>query len=396
MTVDGDASASGSLPSWDDVMVPNYGTPDLRLVRGEGCTVEDDAGNRYTDLVAGVAVNILGHAHPAIVAAVREQIDRLAHASNLYQHPQALRLAARLRERTPGHKAMFLNSGTEANEAALKAVRRYAHEGGRDDAVVLAFHGSFHGRTMGSLALTGQEKHKKGFGAMLPGVVHVPFNDAAALDAAFEAHDVAGVFVETIQGEGGVHPFQDDVARQLRSRCSNEDALLVVDEVQTGVGRTGTFWSHAQWDLAPDIVTVAKGLGGGLPIGACLVRDDVAAMMGPGTHGCTFGGNAVACAAANAVLDVLEQDHLPTRAGELGAMAKDRLEEAGLAHRGRGLLMGVPVADAKPVLAAMRQEGYLVGQAGSDVVRLAPPLIIPEDLLGGALEALARHAVVPA
>jgi len=378
-------------PAWEDVMVGNYGVPGRTLVRGEGSRVWDDAGGEYTDLLAGIAVNVLGHAHPAVVRAVREQVGTLGHVSNLYASPPAVALAARLQALSGGHRALLVNSGTEANEAALKAVRRYAHDHGRDG-VVLAFDDSFHGRTLGALALTGQPKYHAGFGPLPGGVVHVPFNDPAALEAAFAAHTVLGVFFEAVQGESGVVPMTQETADTLARLCRQHDALLVADEVQAGVGRTGRFFAFEHLGLEPDVITLAKGLGGGMPVGACLLRPHVALAMGPGTHGCTFGGNPVCAAAALAVLDALEEGGLVARAGRLGAVWEAALDEVGLDHRGLGLLQGVPGLDARAVAAAMADAGYLVGVAGPGVVRVAPPLTISEADLVAAAGALARVA----
>jgi len=395
--MNGDPAASPPPPPtspedrWEAALVPNYGTPRLLLVRGSGCQVEDAAGRTYVDLLAGIAVNVLGHAHPAVVAAVQKQVARLAHTSNLYANGPSLRLAERLRDLAGGHKTLFLNSGTEANEAALKLCRRHAHATDRAQGVVLAFHGSFHGRTTGALALTGQPHHRTGFDPFPGQVIHVPFNDPGAIEAAFEAHDVVGAFAECIQGEGGVAPMTQEAADTLQKACQGHDALLCIDEVQTGIGRTGRFFAYEHHGLRPDAVTLAKGLGGGMPLGACLVAPRHAGLLGPGSHGCTFGGNAVAAAAGNAVLDVLERDGLIAGAGRLGALLAAELEANSLAWRGRGLLVGVPLDhDGAPkAVQAMEEAGYLVGQAGKRVVRLAPPLTIDGSTLLGAVPALA-------
>lgn len=383
------STAKPGPTTWNDVMAGNYGTPALTLVRGEGSRVWDADGNQYTDLLAGIAVNVLGHAHPVIVDAVTAQVQTLGHVSNLYATPPAMELAARLQALSGGHKAMLLNSGTEANEAALKAVRKHAHDHGRDG-LILAFHQSFHGRTLGALALTGQPKYHEGFGPLPGNVVHLPFNDPAALESAFQDHAVIGVFFEAIQGEGGVVPMTQETADTLDRLCKQHDALLVADEVQTGVGRTGRFFGFEHLGLQPDIITLAKGLGGGMPIGACLLSPHVALGMGPGTHGCTFGGNPVSCAAALAVLDTLESEGLVEQAARLGQVFEAALDVAGLPHRGLGLLQGVLVADAAGTAASLRDAGFLVGIAGGGVVRFAPPLTIDEEALQAAVERLAQ------
>ena len=377
-------------------MAPNYATPPLQLLSGKGCRVTDSEGRTYLDLLAGIAVSSLGHAHPDLVKAVSTQVGLLAHTSNLYANGPDVRLAERLQARTEpfggGYRAIFQNSGTEANEAALKLVRRHAHHAGMPDGVILAFHNSFHGRTMGALTLTGQPHYHEGYDPLLPGIGYVPFNDPAALEAAFEGSRVAGLFVESIQGEGGVLPITTDTARTMQRLCTANNALLVADEIQTGVGRTGRFFGFEHDGLAPDAITLAKGLGGGLPIGALLMRPDRAGLLPAGAHGTTFGGNPVACAAGNAVLDVLESDNLVGRAKALGATFQSALSDAGVQSRGRGLLLGLPLAGptAQDAVKAMREAGYLVGQAGKSVLRIAPPLVVPEADLLGAVPVLAK------
>ncbi|MEA3202511.1 MAG: acetylornithine/N-succinyldiaminopimelate aminotransferase [Thermoplasmata archaeon] len=381
-----------SAARWEAAMAPNYPTPALQLVAGKGAQVTDSEGRTYTDLLAGIAVSSLGHAHPALVRAVATQVGLVAHTSNLYANGPSLRLAERLQARAGGHKVIFQNSGTEANEAALKLVRRHAHGQGMPEAVVLAFHNSFHGRTAGAVRLTGQAHYQEGFTPLPEQIVHVPFNDAAALEQAFATHRVAGVFFEAVQGEGGVLPMTADAARTMQRLCAANDALLVADEIQTGVGRTGRFFGFEHDGLAPDAITLAKGLGGGLPIGVLLMRPDRASLLPAGTHGTTFGGNPVACAAGNAVLDVLESDNLVGRAKALGASFQSALADAGVASRGRGLLLGLPLPGptAPDAVKAMREAGYLVGQAGKSVLRIAPPLVIPEAELLGAVPHLAK------
>jgi acetylornithine aminotransferase len=384
-----------SAARWEAAMAPNYATPALQLVSGKGCRVTDSEGRTYLDLLAGIAVSSLGHAHPDLVRAVSTQVGLLAHTSNLYANGPAVRLAERLQARTEsfagvGYKAIFQNSGTEANEAALKLVRRHAHQAGAKDGVVLAFHNSFHGRTMGALTLTAQPHYHEGYDPLLPGVAYVPFNDPAALERAFEGQRVAGVFLESVQGEGGVLPMDKETAHTLGRLATRHDALLVADEVQTGVGRTGRFFGFEHDGLVPDAITLAKGLGGGLPIGAILIHPKRATLFVPGAHGTTFGGNPVACAAGNAVLDVLERDALVPRAGRLGDRFMAEMRDAGAPARGRGLLVGVPLSspNAPKAVEALRGKGILVGQAGKSVLRIAPPLLISEDDLLGAVPAI--------
>lgn len=387
---------------WEAVMAPNYPTPALQLVRGKGAKVWDAEGKTYTDLLAGIAVNILGHAHPAVVAAVSYQITQLAHTSNLYANEPSLHLAARLQaaSRHVGtYKVLFQNSGTEANEAALKLVRRHAHATGRPGGVVVAFDQSFHGRTYGGMSLTGQPAYQDKHQPLVPGIIHIPYNDAGALERVFDEHAVAGVFFESVQGEGGVLPMHPEAAAALGRLCKNHDAMLVADEIQAGVGRTGKFFGFEHDGLTPDVITLAKGLGGGLPIGALLATDKAASLFAVGSHGTTFGGNAVSCAAGNAVLDVLERDGLMARAARLGEAFMERVRdvgcEAGIPARGRGLLMGVPLGAplAPKVVSGMLTRGYLVGQASKNVVRVAPPLTIDESDLLGAVGPLVEEIV---
>ncbi|AFC54530.1 MULTISPECIES: acetylornithine transaminase [Mycobacterium] len=377
---------------WEAVMMNNYGTPAMALASGDGAVVTDVDGKSYLDLLGGIAVNILGHRHPAIIEAVTRQMATLGHTSNLYATEPGIALAEELvallgaPEETPA-RVFFCNSGTEANEVAFKMSRLT----GRTKLV--AAHEAFHGRTMGSLALTGQPSKRAPF-APLPGdVTYVPYGDAAALAAAVD-DDTAAVFLEPIMGESGVVVPPEGYLAAARDVTARHGALLVLDEVQTGMGRTGTFFAHQHDGITPDVVTLAKGLGGGLPIGACLAVGRAAELMTPGLHGSTFGGNPVCTAAALAVLRVLASDNLVRHAEVLGKSLRHGIE--GLGHplvdhvRGRGLLCGVVLtaARAKDAEAAAREAGFLVNAAAPDVIRLAPPLIITEDQLDGFISAL--------
>ncbi|CAJ1502549.1 acetylornithine transaminase [[Mycobacterium] burgundiense] len=375
---------------WSAVMMDNYGTPPLALASGAGAVVTDPDGKSYLDLLGGIAVNLLGHRHPAVIEAVTSQLNTLGHTSNLYATEPGIALAEALVDHLGGeHRArvFFCNSGTEANEVAFKMTRLT----GRTKLV--AAQGAFHGRTMGSLALTGQPTKQAPF-APLPGdVTHVPYGDVDALAAAVD-DDTAAVFLEPIMGEGGVVVPPPGYLTAARDLTAEHGALLALDEVQTGLGRTGAFFAHQHDGITPDIVTLAKGLGGGLPIGACIGIGAAADLMTPGLHGSTFGGNPVCTAAALAVLRTLRADDLITRAEVLGKTLSHGIEEIGhplVSHvRGRGLLLGVVLheAKAKAVESAARSAGFLVNAAAADVVRLAPPLIVTEEQLGGFLEAL--------
>ena len=364
---------------WQHALMDNYGTPALALVRGEGAQVWDADGRRYLDLVAGVAVNALGHAHPAVVTAVSEQVARLGHVSNFFVHEPVLRLAERLQELldAPDARVVFGNSGAEANEAAFKIARRT----GRPH--IVAAQNAFHGRTMGALALTGQQPKRAPFEPLPPGVSHVPYGDVAALDAAVDA-DTAAVVLEPILGEAGVIVPPEGYLRAAREITAARGALLVIDEVQTGIGRTGAWFAHQGAGIVPDVVTLAKGLGGGLPIGACVGIGTAGRLLEPGQHGTTFGGNPVCCAAALAVLDTIVGDGLLDHVRQVGKEITTGIEALG--HplvtdvRGAGLMIGVGLAApvSAAVSAAARDGGYLINNAVPDRIRIIPPLVLTD------------------
>jgi acetylornithine aminotransferase len=374
---------------WQAVMMNNYGTPPLALASGDGAVVTDVDGKSYLDLLGGIAVNILGHRHPAVIEAVTRQLNTLGHTSNLYLTEPGVALAEALVALLGVEEArvFFCNSGTEANEVAFKITRLT----GRTK--IVAAQEAFHGRTMGSLALTGQPSKQAPF-APLPGdVTHVPYGDTEALAAAVD-DTTAAVFLEPIMGESGVIVPPAGYLVAAREITAQHNALLVLDEVQTGMGRTGAFFAHQHDGITPDVVTLAKGLGGGLPIGACLATGPAATLLTPGLHGSTFGGNPVCAAAALAVLRVLADEDLIARADLLGKTLGDGIESLGhplVNHvRGRGLLRAIVLtADvAKPVEAAARDAGFLVNAAAPDAVRLAPPLVITEEQIDGFIGAL--------
>jgi acetylornithine aminotransferase len=365
-------------------LMNTFGPPQLVLARGKGAHVWDEDGREYVDLLGGIAVNALGHAHPALVRAVTEQLETLGHVSNFFATAPQITLAERLLdlaspplvgEVAPG-KVFFTNSGAEANEAALKLTRRT----GRTHLV--AAEGSFHGRTMGALALTAKAAYREPFEPLPGHVSFVPYGDSAALAAAV-TDETAAVVLEPVQGEAGVVVPPDGYLADARRISGGHGALLWLDEVQTGIGRTGQ-WFAAATDpqVAPDVVTVAKGLGGGIPIGACLGLGAAADLLQPGHHGTTFGGNPVACAAALAVLDTIEDDGLLDRASDLGERLRSGLatDPRVTATRGRGLLIGIDVTvDAPSVVAAARAHGFIVNATGPHTVRLAPPLVLGGD-----------------
>ena len=369
-------------------MMNNYGTPPVALASGEGAVVTDVDGKTYVDLLGGIAVNVLGHRHPAIIEAVTKQMTTLGHTSNLYATEPGVALAEELVALLGADaRVFFCNSGTEANEVAFKLTRLT----GRTKLV--AAQGAFHGRTMGSLALTGQPAKQAPF-APLPGeVTFVPYGDTDALTAAV-GDDTAAVFLEPIMGEGGVVVPPEGYLAAAREITSRHGALLVLDEVQTGIGRTGTFFAHQHDGITPDVVTLAKGLGGGLPIGACLAVGPAAELLTPGLHGSTFGGNPICTAAALAVLRVLSDENLVRHAEVLGKSIREGIEKLGhplIDHvRGRGLLWGLVLTAprAKDAEAAARDAGFLINAAAPDVIRLAPPLIVSEAQIDGFLDAL--------
>ncbi|GAB2467702.1 aspartate aminotransferase family protein [Jatrophihabitans fulvus] len=375
---------------WNAVMMPNYGTPPVALERGEGVRVWDADGTEYLDFVAGIAVSSLGHAHPAIVEAVSAQVARLAHTSNLVMHEPGLALAERLVEKLglPA-RVFFANSGAEANEAALKLARRH-----RPGGAIVACHASFHGRTLGALAVTGNAAKREPF-APLPGpVTFVDYGDVVALRGAV-TDDTAAVIVEPTLGEGGVVPPPAGYLAAVRDICDATGALMIVDEVQSGIGRTGHWFASQAEGVRPDVVTLAKGLGGGLPIGACIGIGAAGELFRPGDHGSTFGGNPVSCAAALAVLATIEADGLLDHVKSVGehlAARLDALDSPLVDHtRGSGLWRAVALTGehAAAVETAARGHGLLVNAVRPDALRLAPPLIVTEAEVDAAVDRLA-------
>ncbi|MFF0458492.1 acetylornithine transaminase [Nocardia africana] len=371
---------------WASALMNNYGTPKVALVRGSGAVVYDADGNRYVDFLGGIAVNSLGHAHPAIVEAVTQQLGTLGHVSNLYVSEPVLELAEKLLAHFGDGtgRAFFCNSGTEANEAAFKIARLTGRH------KIVACDEAFHGRTMGALALTGQPSKRAPFEPMPPGVVHVPYGDAAALAAAVD-DDTAAVFLEPIMGESGVVVPPPDYLAEARRITSEHGALLILDEVQTGICRTGPFFAHQAAGIVPDVMTLAKGLGGGLPIGAVLAQGPAAQLLTPGLHGTTFGGNPVSAAAALAVLRTIDEQGLAAHVESVGKTLIDGIEELGhplIDHvRGAGLLIGIQLNQdvSAKVEAAARAAGYLINPPKPNVIRLAPPLILTEAQAEGFL-----------
>ena len=363
-------------------VMPTYGRLPVSFVRGEGSHVYDEAGKAYLDGLTGIAVCGLGHAHPAVAEALREQAGTLLHTSNLYRIGPQERLAERLCELSGMDNVFFCNSGAEANEAALKIARLHGHNRGIEAPDVIVMDGSFHGRTMATLTATGNRKVQAGFEPLLSGFVRAPFNDVESVrQIAANNKNVVAVFVEPVLGEGGIQIPAGDYLDALREVCDANDWLLMLDEVQTGNGRTGKLFAFQHGNLLPDVITTAKGLGNGMPIGACIARGAAAEVLVAGTHGSTFGGNFLACAAANAVLDELTEGGVTERAAELGErmVAAFRSRMAGNNRvreiRGKGLMLGVELNEPCPTLVAdALAAGLLINVAVDNVVRLLPPL----------------------
>ena len=377
-------------------LLPTYARADVSFDRGEGPWLLAQNGERYLDFGAGIAVNSLGHAHPHLVKALTEQAGRLWHTSNLYRIPEGERLAQRLVDATFADVAFFANSGAEANEAAIKMARKYhAVNGAPERFRIVTVEGAFHGRTLATIAAGGQKKYLEGFGPAVEGFDQVAFGDHEAVKAAITP-ETAAVLIEPIQGEGGIRPVPTQCLRGLRELCDEHGLLLIFDEIQTGVGRTGKLFAYEWSGIAPDIMTVAKGIGGGFPMGACLATADAAKGMTVGTHGTTFGGNPLAMAVGNAVLDVVLEPGFLDHVRQMGLVFKQRLAELADRHpaiiaevRGQGLMMGlrchVPNTD---LVAAAREHKLILIAAGENVARLLPPLIVSEADIGEAVRRL--------
>ncbi|MEM9709358.1 MAG: aspartate aminotransferase family protein [Pseudomonadota bacterium] len=380
-------------------LLPTYNRAPLSFEKGSGAWLETPGGERYLDLAAGIAVNVLGHAHPALVEALTDQASRLWHVSNLYEVPEQQRLADALVDLTFADTVFFTNSGTEACELAVKMARKYWHAKGEDRHEILAFTGSFHGRSTAAIAAAGSEKLTSGFGPLLPGFTQVAFDDPEALDGAF-SETLAAIIVEPVQGEGGIVPIPDAVLQDLRRRCDATGALLVLDEVQCGMGRTGKLFAHEWAGITPDIMMVAKGIGGGFPLGAILSTEEAASGMGPGSHGSTYGGNPLAMAVGLKVLQIVSDPDFLDGVRRVSGTLRQRLEGLVAAHpdvfeavRGSGLMLGlkcqVPNTD---VVRAGYGTGVLTVPAGDNVVRILPPLILTEGEVGEAVHRLERAA----
>lgn len=380
-------------------LYPNYKPAPMVLARGRGCEVFDVDGRRWLDLAAGVAVCAVGHAHPKLTSAIAEQAARLMHVSNYFYNEENILLADELCRLSGFARAFFCNSGAEANEALFKLVRRHFHAKGQPErSRVIAFQNAFHGRTMGALSLTGTAKYREGFGG-IDGVTHVAYGDLDAVRAQMD-DKVAAIIVEAVQGEGGVLPAPAGFLKGLRALCDEHGALLLFDEVQTGIGRLGRWFGYQETGVQPDAVSLAKGLGGGFPIGAMLTREELAGALPPGTHGSTFGGNALACAAARSVLRILVEENLvagaKTKGEKLGAMLGElarELPNVCEGERGEGLLRGLvlkPGFVVRDILPKLADEGVLCTAAGERVLRFSPPLVVTEAELAEGVRAVRK------
>jgi acetylornithine/N-succinyldiaminopimelate aminotransferase len=370
-------------------VMPTYARVPLEFERGEGSWLIATDGSRYLDFGAGIAVNSLGHAHPKLVAALEAQARRLWHVSNLYEIPEQKRLAERLVDATFADTVFFTNSGAEAMECCIKAARKYWSAKDQPERNrIITFEGSFHGRTLATIAAAGQEKLVKGFGPLMPGFDHVVFDDLDAVKAAI-GPETAAIMIEPIQGEGGIRPVPREFMRALRAICDEHGLLLILDEIQCGMGRTGTLFAHEQAGITPDLMGVAKGIGGGFPLGACLATEEAAAGMIAGTHGSTYGGNPLACAVGNAVVEEITATGFLDDVKRKAGLLRQRLAELADAHpdivaeiRGEGLMLGVRLHETTvngDFVAAGRANGLLTVPAGANVVRILPPLNIADD-----------------
>ncbi|UCC98361.1 MAG: aspartate aminotransferase family protein [Phycisphaerales bacterium] len=380
-----------TIELFDEYVIANYGRLPRVIVKGEGCTLYDADGHEILDMFPGWAVSALGHCHPKVVEALRTQAGELLHIDNtFYSEPQG-KLAELLSKRAFGGKCFFCNSGAEANEAALKLARLHTASGKYK---FITAEGSFHGRTFATVTATAQPKYHEGFLPLLPGFVYVPFNDIAALESAF-SDEVAAVMVEPIQGEGGVNVASMEYLQAIRRLCDENGAVMILDEVQTGIGRTGKWFGYQHYDVEPDIITMAKALGGGVAIGAMMAREEIAASLVPGKHASTFGGNCLACAAGVAVIEAIEEDKLLENAVELGEYTKDKLEQLKQKHsimegvRGIGLMIGVQLAGpGKDIVDQCLDKGLRINCTNNTVLRFMPPMIATTGHIDRAIDIL--------
>ncbi|MEG1867952.1 MAG: acetylornithine transaminase [Clostridiales bacterium] len=378
-----------------NVIMNTYARYPIALVKGQGSYVFDEDGNKYLDFISGISVNNLGHCHPDIVAAVQNQAASMLHCSNLFWSEPQLNLAEKLVAKSGLGKVFFANSGAEANEGAIKLARKYFFDQGKESKnTIITMDKSFHGRTLATLTATGQDKVKVGFSPLMPGFKYVPFNDFAALKKAITP-DVAGIMLEPVQGEGGVHPGDGEYLKKVRTLCDEKEILLIFDEIQCGLGRCGALFCYENYGVLPDIVTLAKALGGGIPMGAFIATDKVAASFGNGTHGSTFGGNPIAAAAGNQYLTILEKENIIDNVKVMSKYLQEKLKKIPSTKivdvRGMGLLIGIEVScGSGSIVQCCFNNGLLVLAAGADVVRLLPPLNCTKTQIDEAVKILEK------
>ncbi len=400
-------SSPFSIDEFNSHVMNTYARFPIALERGEGCRVWDTNGKEYLDFVAGIATCTLGHAHPALIEAVTNQIKTLHHVSNLYYVPVQGELAKWLTDHSCADKAFFCNSGAEANEGAIKLARKYAHDQlNIEDPVILTAHASFHGRTLATITATGQPKYQKGFSPLVPGFVYIPYNDIEALEATISEVDkngrrVAAIMLEALQGEGGVRPGDIEYFQKIRQICDKKGILLILDEVQVGMGRSGKLWGYENLGIEPDIFTSAKGLGGGIPIGAMMCKE-FCDVFEPGSHASTFGGNPFACAVALAVCQTLERENILENVQKRGEQLRSQLTEIAQKYpnliaevRGWGLINGLELKEdvelrSPEVVKVAMEAGLLLVPAGPKVLRFVPPLIVTEEEVNTALQAVEK------
>jgi predicted acetylornithine/succinylornithine family transaminase len=380
-----------TIDLFDKYVIANYPRLPRVIVKGQGCYCFDADGNKILDMFPGWAVSGIGHCHPRVVEAIRKQAGELLHVDNtFYSEPQG-KLAKLLSERAFGGKSFFCNSGAEANEAAMKLARLHTPQ---KKYKFITAEGSFHGRTFATVTATAQPKYHEGFLPLLPGFVYVPFNDIKALESAF-SDEVAAVLVEPIQGEGGINIATEEYLQAIRRLCDENGAIMILDEVQTGIGRTGKWFAYQHFDVVPDIITMAKALGGGVAIGAMMAKEEIAASLVPGKHASTFGGSALACAAAIAVIEAIEEDNLLENAAELGQYAKDKLTQLRQKHfviddvRGIGLMLGIQLTSSGvEIVNKCLEEGLRINCTAETVLRFMPPMIVTKDQIDQAIDIL--------
>ncbi len=372
-------------------LIGNYARFPVAFERGEGVYLYDTQGKKYLDMLAGIAVNTLGYNHPKLVKALEEQIKKVIHVSNLFYIPPQVEVAKLLVENSCGDKVFFCNSGAEANEAAIKLVRKHFYDKGRPDKYeIITFTGGFHGRTIGSLTATAQPKYHEGFKPLLQGIKYAEFNDPESLKSAI-TDKTAAIMFEFIQGEGGINPITEELLQTIKEVAKENELLIVVDEVQTGIGRTGKLFAYQNYDIQPDIITSAKGLGGGVPVGAVIAKDEVANAFQPGTHGSTFGGNYLAMVAAKVVLEEVLSEGFLTNVIENGIYLKENLRRLGLKPKGYGLMVGVDLPEninAKDIVKHALEQGLIIGTAGTNTLRFVPPLIVEKQHIDEAINIL--------